>query len=205
MLQLAIVFKPQIDLKLLSSQFLEIQINFETLPPQKNIFEIANEMGITRAKHSDLQSICILNISTTSPIAPVLESILQTLSRFEKDIDFLILPQSAQASEWKSFLSRLEQFKDLPELCFIQLLRQNDRLFTLGFESWGKPDIILSEQENDQEMLTQAAEITLQSDFKEKEKIAFESGTFKAVKENADLHPEGLQNSYGMLRLVKQI
>jgi hypothetical protein len=205
MIQLAIILKESAPLLEVISSLQETDINFEQLDPQPGVSQIAMDMGLNRTLHDKSQSIVILQLPTLERIKKRLIKALRFIELFSSAVDFILLPQSAQALELSDFINRIESFDECPEITFIQLIESQDKLYTLGLEVWKKPDIMMNSQEDAESMITQIAELSLGEGLMEKEKVEFESGIYKVVKVSSEIQPEGLRNTLGIFRMIKQI
>lgn len=203
MLQLAVVLKPKSSTQV----FLEgLSLPFSDLPPQPGIAEIAKEMGLERPNSQDEQSIIILSLTVDSQLKSQVLEFCEHLQSRLGEVDFLLMPQSAQAIEVGDFILKAQELKEEPELIFINLIEEDERVFTLGMEAWSKPDAMINGTHEDS--LSRLLEISLyqiQTGIQEKERVEFDSHLYRATYLKEPIQPEGLENPLGVLRFIKQV
>lgn len=203
MLQLAVVLKPNSSIQSFTE---DLSLTFSDLPPQPGVSGIAQEMGLERPDSQDEQVILILSLSVDTQLASQVEAFCNHIQTHSDEVDFLLLPQSAQAIETENFLVKAQEFKEEPELIFINLIEAEERVFTLGMEAWSKPDSMVNGTQEDS--LSRLLEISLyqiQNGIKEKERVEFDSHLYRATLLQESIQPEGLENPLGVLRFIKQV
>lgn len=205
MIQIALILKTS-ELPLSMTENLsQSKIAFETLEPQEGISEIARELGLERESNPSPQAICLVNLSLTN-LQEELNSLIAIMEQSSSDLDFLLLPQSAQAYEPTQFLEYYQGTQEEPESLFINLISIDERTVSLGLNSWGLEDIMVSG--TDDSALNRAMELSLfhiNQQIKIGEKFDFDGKVFKATIETSIKQPEGLENPAGVIRLIQQV
>lgn len=205
MIQIAIILKSA-ELSISMTEHLsQSKIAFESIEPQEGISEIAKELGLERESNPSPQAICLINLSLTQ-LQEELQLLTNIMEQGLSNLDFLLLPQSAQAYEPTQFLEYYKGTQEEPESLFINLISIEERTISLGLSSWGLEDIMVSG--TDDHALNRAMELSLfhiSQQIKIGEKFDFDGKVFKATLETTTKQPEGLENPAGIIRLIQQV
>lgn len=205
MIQIALILKTSGLPLSMTENLSQSKIAFETLEPQEGISEIARELGLERESNPSPQAICLVNLSLTN-LQEELNSLIAIMEQSSSGLDFLLLPQSAQAYEPAQFLEYYQGTQEEPESLFINLISIDERTVSLGLNSWGLEDIMVSG--TDDSALNRAMELSLfhiNQQIKIGEKFDFDGKVFKATIETSIKQPEGLENPAGVIRLIQQV
>lgn len=205
MIQIALILKTSGLPLSMTENLSQSKIAFETLEPQEGISEIARELGLERDSNPSPQAICLVNLSLTN-LQEELNSLIAIMEQSSSGLDFLLLPQSAQAYEPAQFLEYYQGTQEEPESLFINLISIDERTVSLGLNSWGLEDIMVSG--TDDSALNRAMELSLfhiNQQIKIGEKFDFDGKVFKATIETSIKQPEGLENPAGVIRLIQQV
>ncbi len=206
MLQVAIVLQPEVNE---TSKFEDLTpsiFSIARIDSQVGLSQIANDLGLSRTVHNNAQEILVVNISHEICSQNDFDSLITMLKGNEKDIDFIILQQSGQAFEISDFIEEFQIGKEEWQRLFINLVEKDNRIFSIGMEAWGLADLCISSNASHaSNKLEELCMYHIGSPIKSLEKVAFGEAIYKVSQESQSLHPEGMENPFGVYRLIKQV